>query len=71
MSTQKVQPIGVIRLASSVAKHRKSRSEHDENGETDTEKCRVRSRESAALATGTLPTCQTKSQIRMEWNQAN
>ena len=57
----KVQPIRVIRLTSSVAKHRKPRSEHDENGETYAEERRVRCWECVALATGTLPTCQRVS----------
>jgi hypothetical protein len=51
----------MIRLTSSVAKHRKPRSEHDENGEKDAEKCRVRCWDGVALATGTLPTCQRVS----------
>ncbi len=57
----KVQPIGKIRLTSSIAKHRKPRSEHDKNGETDAEKCRVRCCNSVILATSTLPTCQRVS----------
>jgi hypothetical protein len=51
----------MFRLTSSVAKHCKSRSEHDENGETEAEKGRRRSGDSAALATGALPTCQRVS----------
>jgi hypothetical protein len=51
----KVQP---IHLTSGVTKHRKPRGEHDENGEKDAEKCRVRCWDGVALATGTLPTCQ-------------
>jgi hypothetical protein len=51
----------MVRLASSVAKHRKPRSEHDENGETDAEKRRVRCWDGVALATGTLPACKRVS----------
>jgi hypothetical protein len=51
----------MIRLTSSVTKRRKPRSEYDENGEEDAEKCRVRCWDGVALATGTLPTCQRVS----------
>src|ERR1700730_16048551 len=61
MNTTMVQPIEILSLTSRVAKDRKSRSEHDENGEADAEKGGVCCGRSTTLTIGAVPACQ-KSQ---------